>query len=150
MGQLRHTAPSLRLFVPNRLKVCYLPFLPWLCLQHRFHVGRLLPQRSFTNRYIRSLLRPARSERFPNQLPASPSYYSHPKLSSFLSITLPRYSYKFSPFSHFLFNTIILSFLLPLSLGAGAPTLPAPALYLKFLFAFQRFTSPQRPFPYFS
>jgi hypothetical protein len=29
IGRLRHTAPSLRLFVPNGLTVCHLSFLPW-------------------------------------------------------------------------------------------------------------------------
>jgi hypothetical protein len=62
MGQLRHTAPSLRLFILNSLTVCHHSFLPWaVCLQRHF-LAWLLPQRSFSNRYIRSLLRPARPE----------------------------------------------------------------------------------------
>jgi hypothetical protein len=66
-------------------------------------VARLLPRRSFSNRYIRSLLRPGCPERFPNQLTASPTYHSHPKFSSSLSITLPRHLSKCSPFCRFFF-----------------------------------------------
>jgi hypothetical protein len=101
MGRLCHTAPSLRLFIPNSLTVCHLSFLSWLCLQHHFHMAWLLPRRSFSIHYIRSLLRPARPEWFPNQLPASLSYHSHPNFSSFLSIFFPTQSFKrFFPLTH--------------------------------------------------
>jgi hypothetical protein len=93
-------------------------------------VAQLLPWRSFSNRYIRSLLWPVHPERLPNQLPASPSYHSHPNSSSLLF--LPTQSCKvFSFFSSLFFSTIILRFLLFLShttVGAvthgvtGAPT----------------------------
>jgi hypothetical protein len=134
MGRLRHTAPSLRLFVPNSLTVCHLSFLPWGVLATSLPLARLLPRRSFSKRYIRSLLRPARPERFPIKLPASASYHSHRNFSFFLSISLPKQSSKlFSFFPSlslylFFFFTIILNLFLSLSLGAGDPTLPAPAL----------------------
>jgi hypothetical protein len=63
--------------------------------------ARLLQRRSFSNRYIRSLLRPARPERVPYQLPSSPSYHNHANFLRSISITLPRHSSKFSRFSSF-------------------------------------------------
>jgi hypothetical protein len=100
MGRLRHTTHSLRFFIPNSLTVSHHSFLPGgiacnicgLCP---------LPRWSLSNRYIRSLLRPAHLEPFPNQLAASANYHSHPNFSSFLSITLPTQSSKlFFSLSH--------------------------------------------------
>jgi hypothetical protein len=77
--------------------------------------ARLLPRRSFSNRYIRSLLRPARPERFPYQLTASPSYHSHPSFllssQSHVHDIHPNFFFSFV----FFFNTISLRFLLSLS-----------------------------------
>jgi hypothetical protein len=66
------------------MTVCHLSFLPWDVVVTSLPWARLLPRRSFSNCYILSLLRPARPERFPNQLTASPSYNRYPKFFYFL------------------------------------------------------------------
>jgi hypothetical protein len=95
---LRAGRPRDRSSSPGRVEDFHHSFLPRAVLA-TFVAGvlflpvfRSLPRRSFSIRYIRSLLRPARPEQFPNQLPANPNYHSHQNCSTFLSITLPTQS----------------------------------------------------------
>jgi hypothetical protein len=63
MVQIRHTAPSLRLFVPNSLMVCHLSFLPYAVLAMSvigvifLPVVQFLLWWSLSNRYIHPLLK---------------------------------------------------------------------------------------------